>query len=230
MNNSDGPTKRILFVLELLYKNGPMTLAAAAQHCSFSRAAVWRALDTLREMGWVRMRLGDNAFVLLSDKFYPNSNLHFGFPMAEKIVAVMQHLEKDQAAHVCLGAFIDGFGLRVLESTRRESYASGQPSLVNDGLAVAAQIFLGRKEIVVLLRDYMTRCPRSDRRMIEDGTHGKRLNEIRTRGYLLSDDSTEVVVPLRLAQRALALRVRAKSESLLSVSRLLAAVQTIQTA
>ena len=213
MTVKDGPTKRILHVLDLLQRNGPMTLAEVTRHCSFSRAAVWRALDTLREMGWVRMRLGDYAFVILAEKTMPRPAQHVDFPGALELVSHMQFLEKEHGAHVCIAGFGGGTGLRVLESTERNDYGLRAISLVQDGLALAAQAMLTKVDLVLILRAYVPNCPPYERRMIEDGRHAEQLSTIRKRGYFLSEDHVEMAFPLSLHGQVMALRLRAKTES-----------------
>jgi hypothetical protein len=60
----DKPTIRAFKVFETVALRGPVTLNdLTAQLPDISRAAIWRALDTLRQAGWARMRLGDGAWL-----------------------------------------------------------------------------------------------------------------------------------------------------------------------
>lgn len=213
MTGKDGPTRRILHVLDLLRCNGPMTLAEVAGKCSFSRAAVWRALDTLREMGWVRMRLGDHAFVMLAEKTLRPPGLAADFPDALRWATEMQRMERAHNAHVSIGGFIGGARFRILESTERGDYAAADVSLVHDGIALAAQAALKKVDLVRILRSHVAHCPLDERQIIEDGRHAERLQIIARRGYYLSPEGTELAFPLEMDGAALALRVRAKSES-----------------
>ena len=58
---ADGPSLRMLEVLEGVCRLGPVTLADLVGHLGIPRGAVWRALAVLRQKGRVRRRSGDNA-------------------------------------------------------------------------------------------------------------------------------------------------------------------------
>lgn len=61
---TDKPTIRALTVFASVAAKGPITLAQLESlHPDISRAAIWRALDNLRDAGWARMRLGDAAWL-----------------------------------------------------------------------------------------------------------------------------------------------------------------------
>ncbi|MBF9048304.1 helix-turn-helix domain-containing protein [Rhodobacterales bacterium LSUCC0031] len=221
MTVKDGPTKRILHVLDLLLRNGPMTLAEVARNCSFSRAAAWRALDTLRDAGWVRMRLGDNAFVILAKRSTPSSERPVDFQGASEIATHMQALEREYGAHICVGAFIDGTKFTILESTDRTEYALRNISLVHEGLTLVAQAVLSKIDLVRILRAYAQTCPLAERHMIEDGRHAAQLSDIRNQGYFLSDDHGEIAFALRLHGHMIALKIRSKTESPLAARQLI---------
>lgn len=223
MAQNDGPTKRILYVLELLLANGPMTLAEVSEQCAFSRAAVWRALDTLRATGWVRMRLGDNAYALRPAMLKKMSDTGMGLQPPESVTALMSRLEKQESVSACLGGF-DGDSFRILESTNKQDYKAPKVPLVRDGLALAAQSILPKTKLVRVLRDYVETCPEPERRSIEDGSHAQRLRSIKMRGYVSLNHGTGVAVPLALEGQIFSVRVRSKDESNLNVATLIAAI------
>ena len=60
---TEKPTIRALQVFERLAQDGALTLNELTEKMpAISRVGIWRALDHLREQGWVRMRMGDKAF------------------------------------------------------------------------------------------------------------------------------------------------------------------------
>lgn len=226
MAQNDGPTKRILYVLELLLANGPMTLAEVTEQCAFSRAAVWRALDTLRATGWVRMRLGDNAYTLRPAMLQKMSDTGMGLQPPEGVPALMADLEKQEQADVCLGGF-DGDRFRIVESTNKQDYKTSNVSLIHEGLALAAQSILPKTKLVRVLRAYVETCPEPERRSIEDGSHAQRLRSINMRGNVSWNHGTGLAMPLAWEGQVFSLRFRSKAESALSVAALTEAIRTL---
>ena len=60
------PSYRVLLVMDTIGAHGPINLNALCDRLpGVSSAGIWRAAVTLRDYGWVRTRLSDNAYELL---------------------------------------------------------------------------------------------------------------------------------------------------------------------
>jgi len=194
----DAPTQRILAITELIAERGPITLVELTAALPFSRAAIWRAVDTLRLQGWVRMRAGDNAFEMrrdLADRF---ARGHHSSPEVEAIAPIRDRIMGFGPLHIELGGFTDTGVFRVLESTRK-SYYAGQfsvPSLVDDDLAIAAQLTIPPPSLVLHLRAFMVSARDDERRVITSGEHGRLIAKLRDVGYIWQEDYSGIAMAL----------------------------------
>lgn len=194
----DAPTQRILTITEMIADRGPITLVDLCAALPFSRAAIWRALDTLRLQGWVRMRAGDNAFELRRDLADRLSKGHHSSPEVEAIAPIRDRILKFGPVHIELGGFCDTGVFRVLESTRKSYYtaALSTPSLVDDDLAIAAQLTIPSPHLVLHLRAFMVNAREEERRVITSGEHGRLVAKLRDVGHIWQPDYSGIALAL----------------------------------
>ncbi len=194
----DAPTQRILAIAELIAERGPITLVELCAALPFSRAAIWRAVDTLRLQGWVRMRAGDNAFEMRGELADRLARGHRSNPEVEAIAPIRERIMGYGPVHVELGGFTGTGVFRVLESTRK-SYYSGQfsvPSLVDDDLAIAAQLTIPPPSLVLHLRAFMVSARDDERRVITSGEHGRVIAKLRDVGHIWQEDHSGIAMAL----------------------------------
>ena len=133
---TEKPTIRALQVFERLATDGALTLNELVDAMpEISRAGVWRALDHLREQGWVRMRKGDKAFVLTTriDNLMANTP---EIPLAlEELDTRLPDIPKDMELNV--GLFTAPGVFQFVESTQRKFDQSPQ-DLLNCNAALVA--------------------------------------------------------------------------------------------
>ena len=196
--DSDAPTQRILSVIEVISAQGPITLQGICAALPISRAAIWRALDTLRATGWVRMRAGDSAFELRCEVIDRLQKGHRSLPEVDLITPIMDQLAKLAPVHVDLGGFAAKGVFRILESNRKSQGAvpATPLSLVSDPLAIAAQLTLPPDSLLGHLRAYMVDASAEDRRILTTGTHGRRIAELRQTGHIWADDRSHLALSL----------------------------------
>jgi hypothetical protein len=195
----DAPTQRILTVIEMIAMRGPITLPElCAALPLISRAAVWRAVDTLRAQGWVRMRAGDNAYEMRREMADRLARGHHSMPEVEAIAPIRDRIGAMGPVHVELGGFVDTGVFKVLESTRKSHYRmpQDQPSLVDDDLAIAAQLTVPPPNLVLHLRAYLIKARNDERQIITSGEHGRAIAKLRDVGYLWLDDRSAISISL----------------------------------
>lgn len=196
---------RLLDVLDAVCRHGPAPLAVLVQRTGIPRGAVWRALDVLRDKGWVRMRYGDNAFELRAPVAGLVGQAHCTRPEVELAMPEFERLAASGPLHVDLGMFTARGEFRIVETTRKDGYAEGALSLTDDDIAVVAQLHLPPPELIRHLTVFMERAGNEERQMISSGEHVRGIRRLRGAGQLWQDDGAAVSVAMR-AQPGLAIR------------------------
>lgn len=219
MSGKDGPTRRVLQVLRMVSFYGPITLSALCEKCAFSRAAIWRALDVLRAEGWVRMRLGDNAYVMREDCANQLQQGSIDYPFALDISTFMAKLADQFDVHVALVGFDDSDTFKIFESTDRADYADHSFSLVEDPAAVAAQLTVEKTRLVKILRIFLATCAYDERYAIESGQHAATLRTYQQSRVVWGNSHNMVAIPAQIAEQSgLAFAIRKKSDGVLTAT------------
>ncbi|WP_424980762.1 hypothetical protein [Leisingera sp. S232] len=133
---ADTPTTRTLAVYRAVAHSGPVVLNDLQNILpQLSRMGIWRALNNLRDAGWVRLRLGDNAWLIthatqdmLNDACLP--------PRAvEELSARLPQITRKQTLILC--AFTERGRLEIVESTDKSLMGEVLP-LIGEPAAFAA--------------------------------------------------------------------------------------------
>lgn len=193
----DAPTQRILVVAETIAQFGPITLPELNLRLGFSRGAIWRAIDTLRARGWVRMRGGDNAYEMVYNKVQFFATNHQSNPVLTRLLPAFDQLAALGPVHVDIGQFVQTGVFRVIESTRKAAYSAPPLSLVDDDLAIAAQLGLSPQILVGHLRSYIVDATEDERRLVTSGAHGRMIARQREGGMLWHPDRSAVAFCVR---------------------------------
>lgn len=204
-NTTDAPTQRILIIAETIARFGPITLAQLTERVQFSRGAIWRAVSTMRAQGWVRMRLGDNAYELRSDFSSLFSKAHHALPEMDIFEPLMRQAAAAGAVYVDLCHFKQPGLCKIIETTRKQ-IPINPLSLCDDDLAIAAQLQMTPTDLLTHLRSYITFANDEERRIITSGEHGRHLARLRDQGAVWLDDRTAVAFAIK-GHSGFALRV-----------------------
>ena len=196
LNTTDAPTQRILIIAETIARYGPITLAQLTERLQFSRGAIWRAVSTMRAQGWVRMRLGDSAYELRSDFLNLFSAARPALPEMDILEPLMLEAAKAGAVYVDLCHFPRSGRCEIVESTRKKMPV-GYLSLCDDDLAIAAQLQMTPKDLILHLRTFITFSTEEERRIITSGEHGRHLARLRDQGAVWLDDRSVVSFPIQ---------------------------------
>ncbi|NBO21687.1 MAG: hypothetical protein EBU97_07160, partial [Rhodobacteraceae bacterium] len=119
-DNADRHAHRLLDVADAVARLGPITLTDLAVAVSLPRAAVWRALQVLRDREWLRMRHGDNAYVLNPRVAGIFGNATTCRPEVEAALPLFERLAQLGPVHVDLGLFTELGEFRIVETTRKD--------------------------------------------------------------------------------------------------------------
>lgn len=196
LNTTDAPTQRILIIAETIARYGPITLGQLTERLQFSRGAIWRAVSTMRAQGWVRMRLGDNAYEMRRGFLDRLSQARPSLPEIDYFESLMLHAAKAGAVYVDLCNFSQTGLCKIVETTRKQM-PNGNLSLCDDDLAIAAQLQMTPKDLVTHLRSYIVVASDEERRIITSGEHGRHLARLRDKGAVWLDDRTSVAFPIK---------------------------------
>jgi hypothetical protein len=210
--DAEGPTARVLLVMETILLHGPVTLGGLCDLLPISRAAIWRALNTLRTRGWVRMRMGDNAFEASHLFGTLAQSAHKSYRGAEEANALLHRLARLGPFHVEIGALTTWGRFTVLESTATTGYLLPERSLTDDRIAIAAQIGLGPTDQIRHLTQFLALCGDEERHQIQSGRHAQLLKKLKTKGIVWDTDKISVALPFRVADLpAAAIQIELKS-------------------
>ncbi|MGV6840739.1 MAG: hypothetical protein ACWA40_11170 [Planktomarina sp.] len=203
----DNPTHRALIVYESLSLHGPQTLAQLDMRLdSISRMAIHRGLTHLRQMGWVRMRRGDNAWTVtphLADKAR-HTPQRLPWYVDTALPAVPKSCDLAIGKFTALGVF------EVIE-------ASGplrDDAPLNLALDPAPQVALSVIEVPDALRHvqaWMPDASSKDRAWIVAGQLNVRLRRLRRDGLFWSHKDRRCALPLIHGDLVGAVQISAKS-------------------
>ncbi|OYU20397.1 MAG: hypothetical protein CFE34_00015 [Rhodobacteraceae bacterium PARR1] len=186
----DGTALRLLDVLEGVCRLGPVTLSDLVTRLEIPRGAVWRALDALRQKGWVRMRHGDKAFELCAPIAGVFTHAHVARPEVEALMPVFTRLAESGPVHVDLGLFTARGEFRVVETTRKQGYSDQTLSMTDEDIAIAAQLHLLPADLVRHLTAFMERAGAEERQVISSGDHARTIRRLRQQGVVWHDDGS----------------------------------------
>lgn len=175
------PSYRVLLVMDTIGEHGPISLNALCKRLpDISRAGIWRAAAALRDYGWVRTRLSDNAFELTSKVDFRLANAHFAHEATQQAVDAIQKRLAQGATHVTAGVFVAPGQFEVVESTQAGVQIGVPLSLVFDEFAREAQCHMDQTALLTHLTAYLKRpdVPKEEVDCIQTGQHIKDLHAL----------------------------------------------------
>lgn len=193
---ADRHAHRLLDVADAVARLGPITLNDLAVATALPRAAVWRALQVLRDREWLRMRHGDNAYVLNARVAQVFGHAATCRPEVGAALPLFERLSQLGPVHVDLGVFTELGEFRIVETTRKDGYGRPALSLTDDDIAVAAQFAMNPAHLVRHLTAFMTWASAEERQVISTGEHARHLREHRGAGQVRDADGHAVAFPL----------------------------------
>lgn len=167
------PSHRALMVMSAIGEHGPITLSGLCALLPVPRTAIWRATATLRDFGWVRIRLADKAFELTSQCDLMLSRSHFSHPATDLAAATLDELRKEGVVAADAGMFTTAGRFSLIESTRADADLGVPLSLLNDKFALAAQAAMPPDELLRHLRAFQRIADPMERELVSSGAHAR---------------------------------------------------------
>lgn len=190
------PTLRVLKVAETVAKHGPVTHKELCAHLSISRAAIWRALKVLRDNGWVRMRLGDNAFEIDSELTRRFVAADTSGAFMRSVAPIMREIADAGPFHVEVGCFQQDGIFKIIEATYRGKISSHALSMVDDDIVIAAQLEMPMSRVRQHLSVFQTFATREELQVIRNNEHNCCLNSARAEKVVWSLGEDSFSLPL----------------------------------
>lgn len=206
---------RLLVVLGAVAEHGPISLSQLNDRLDVSRASIWRALDTLRTAGWVRMRLGDRAFELERDIQKAMCMAYTSLPQVVQTVRLASLFGETADIHFHVGMFTAPGQYRIVETTLKSGYLSTPLSLTDDKIAIAGQLSLNSPALVRHIRAYIEVSSIEERRVVTSGEHARLLKQHRNTSVFWEEERDIAYLPVPIASHvglAIQLDLRRRSK------------------
>lgn len=189
------PAHRLLLVLTAIGEHGPISLGELTDLLPVPRTAIWRATATLRDFGWVRIRLSDKAYELTSDCDLKMASCHFAHPACDTATAELQAMRQRGIAAADAGLFITPGRFALIESTRPEAELGASLSLITDPFALAAQAAMPPEDLLRQLRAYQRMADPQEKELIRTGAHARTIMAL-ARSQRMGQAPTPRMIPV----------------------------------
>lgn len=191
--------ERLLLVFELIAKLGPIGLEGLTCASLLPRVSVWRAANSLRAWGWVRMRRCDGCFEVTSHFNALADQMH----VAEKEASIFDNIVKTESVfskvHISLGVLTRFGSFEIIDSTRRKRFSELKYSLVFDILPLAALSVCTSNEIAKHLLAYAKYGTKDEVHSISSGEALAEVLKIKKSGIAISQDKVSASVAHRFS-------------------------------
>jgi len=215
---------RTLKIAETLAREGPLSLKDLTANLPFHRSSIWRALDVLRQQGWIRTQLGGNMYEISNkfrDMIVRNNRVTHN---TEEIYPVLSFILDRGLYHIDYGCF-EKPGQFVLLESSRSTFAQKEVSLTDDSLAIAAQLHMSAKKLQEHLDAFASTASKEERLILQSDEHIDLLNRCRSQNQIWDDERTEVSICLsKIAKRDCAIRISLKTPTIKNKKALVALV------
>lgn len=210
-----GSALRTLKIAEILARDGPLSLKDLSANLPFHRSSIWRALDILRQQGWVRTQLGGKLFEI-SNQFRNILVLNsHGTDNTEEIDPILSFILSHGLYHIDYGCFKEPGKFVLLESSRGTFSQKERMSLTDDNIAIAAQLHMSPHRLKEHLDAFIITASNDERLIVQSNGHIEMLKQYRSHNQVWDDEGTEVSVCLsKLVKRECAIKISLKAPTL----------------
>lgn len=195
--NFDAHTDRLIAVLEEVSNTGPCTLADLNRRLPFPRAAIWRAASTLKRLGWIRSRRGDNAYEVVANQAMRITNGHLSHPEVDSLADILDELECERDIRFSLAKLTDYGTCEVIEASSASLYSQRRISPLIDAQAICALAAVTSAS--AFDRHLSAAIKRGNREEILDhdsGIFSARLQKLKIAGYLADEEHGSFCFPI----------------------------------
>ncbi len=193
-----GSAQRMMLVLEMILKNGPIKPAEMCQKSGLSRSSVHRAIHLLVDQGWVRQQLGDRACVATYQLDQLAVDANFSQPIQDKIYPVLKELCTAHYLHGDIAFLFSGGQIKLVESTESKIDTNTDLSLVSSDIATAVFSIMEPAQITRLTSRALKNIDAQENEEIVSGKLAKRIIQARQDGNMAwSADQSVVSIPFQ---------------------------------
>lgn len=216
--SSQSETPRLILIFHAVVLYGPITLPQLTKELTVPRASIWRALDALRQAGWIRMRLGDKAFEVSHDISKVLANANATLPGIAQVVNLVRPLSEEGNINIEIGMFTDIGRFEIVETTQKTGYTAAALSLTDDLIAIAGQLALPPPSLVHHVRAFLEVSNPEERRVVTSGEHNEMLRDLKHQTVIWNEDNDAACLPMPCASNTglavqLELKVKTKRKT-----------------
>lgn len=196
---SQNGTPRLIVVFHAVVLCGPITLPQLTKELGIPRASIWRALDRLRQAGWIRMRLGDNAFEVSHDISKVLANANATLPGIAQVVNLLSSLGEVGNINIEIGMFTDVGRFEIVETTQKTGYSAPPLSLTDDLIAIAGQLALPSSSLLRHVSAFLEVSNPEEHRVVTSGEHNQMLRDLKHQTVIWNEDNDTACLPMPCA-------------------------------
>lgn len=192
MSNS---SQKTLAVFSVVLDQGPVSPGRICEETGFSRVFVHRALHALMDQGWVRMRLGDKAYLTTAGFEDRVAGATVPLPEQDRLIEPLRFVCDQFSLQADIAMLIAEGRIQVVESTNRKADLETPISLIFDPMALAIFQAIPPQQMLRHLKHTIEADPEAAKEA-RSGRFKLRLAEVQRHGpWLCSRDS--LIMPFR---------------------------------
>lgn len=186
---------RVLAILELISKCGPLNLEQVAEQSGISRTASYRILNCLKEREWIRAQMGTGAFTLTADFVEQIRRADRTYAEVDKLLPILRSTAKKFHIHFDIAVLEDLISPKIVESNRRKRIEDNNNFFESPFSLVALTTEDPRMRMLVL-KSAMDHATEKQKESIRDGQTSLKIRSIGRKGFLDDEPNKAVIVPL----------------------------------
>jgi hypothetical protein len=202
-----GPSLRMLLVLQTVAAHAQIQYGDLLGQTGLTRGTLARALANLQDIHLIQT-VPPTGYSIVPHLVSVAGKANAAEAVLAPLEPLIDHIVALGPFHVDVGWFARTGDARLIESTRRDAVPGSRLSLVDDDLAIAAQIRFRRDSLVRHLTAFLAQAPIEAIRQVASGHHQTVLNEARTKGAIWHTDGSAVSMPVGTVP-GLAIRIEA---------------------
>lgn len=186
---------RVLAVLELISKSGPLNLDQVATQSGISRTASHRILKCLKEREWIRAQMGTGAFTLTADFVGQIRRANRTYAEVDTLLPILKATASKFNIHFDIAVFEDLIAPKIVESNRRKRIDESH-SFFESPFSLVALTAEDPRMRMLVLKSAMDHATEEQKESIRSGETNTKIRSIGKLGYLDDEANKAVIIPL----------------------------------
>jgi hypothetical protein len=206
IENNNAPSSefadRVLKVFEAIALQGPILLGDLAESVRIPKVSAWRAVRALKEKGWVRSRVSDQALEASNYLDRILSRAQLSALEADEVEAAISHFEKLGPFEIRVGIFSFPGKFEILDGSRRREPMQLEQSLAFDCAPTAALLACSRLEVLRHLDIFCRTATKAEKDYIMSGDKLKDVEGLAVDLVVWRPDEIGFAVPVKFSTGA----------------------------